>query len=122
MHLTVDNLDSFTQALEGLLKHYEGYVASAEKIGAIHASRQGTWRIRIPAHALHDFLRELMKLGEPQRTSLESQEVTEAYYDLEARCKVAQAEEKRLLQLLDSAVGATRRHLSGRERTQSRAG
>lgn len=105
MQLSVANLDTFAENLERLVNQYQGYVAMREISGTVETSRGGNWRLRIPAGSLQRFLTELLRLGEVTHTQLESQDVTEQYYDLEARLKVAQAEEKRLLQLLDTATG-----------------
>ncbi|GBD35066.1 hypothetical protein HRbin36_00170 [bacterium HR36] len=105
VQLSVANLDTFADSLDRLVNQYEGYVAMREISGTVETSREGRWRLRVPAGSLQSFLTELLRLGEVIHTQLESQDVTEQYYDLESRLKVAQAEEKRLLQLLDAATG-----------------
>lgn len=105
MKLWVQNLDVFADELASLVNKFQGYIAGTEFTGASYASRQGTWRIRVPSESLNTFLREVSRLGELENTSLQSQDVTEEYYDLELRLNVAKAEEKRLLQLLETTAG-----------------
>ncbi|MCS7167283.1 MAG: DUF4349 domain-containing protein [Gemmatales bacterium] len=105
VQLGVENLDLFAEQLDALVGKYQGYIARTEFTGASYARRQGSWRVRIPSDSLQLFLRDLSQLGELNKFSLQSQDVTEEYYDLESRLNVAKAEEKRLLELLDTVAG-----------------
>jgi hypothetical protein len=105
VHLVVQDFDQAEQELRQILAQQPGaYIAQAETSGSAGAPRSGRWKIRLPADSLDAFLAAVVKLGYPERNSVDSKDVTEEFYDLEARTKIKKAEEERLLRHLDKST------------------
>lgn len=109
--LVVEDFEKAEQELLHLLKTHQGYVARAEITGKSGTPRQGQWTVRVPVEQFDPFLEGLPNLGVPQRISRDSDDVTERYFDLEARLKVKKAAEGQLLKLLEKADGNLKDHL-----------
>ena len=60
---------------------------------------------RVPVDRFDDFVRQISRLGEVRTSHLGSQDVTEEFFDLEARIRNKQEEEKRLLKHLADSTG-----------------
>ncbi len=61
--------------------------------------------IRIPVDSYERFTEDAVRLGELQSRRLESQDVTEEFFDLDARIKNKKVEEARLLKHLEASTG-----------------
>jgi hypothetical protein len=96
VQLIVDDLTKAEQELQRLVTEHKGYIAKAEINGSTGQPRNGHWRLRVPGDHLQPCLEALTKLGVPQKNSTDSRDVTEEYYDLEARIKNKKVEESRL--------------------------
>jgi hypothetical protein len=96
VHLIVEDLTRAEQELQRLVTEHKGYIAQAEINGSTGQPRHGHWRVRVPTDHLQPCLEALTKLGVPQKNSTDSRDVTEEYYDLEARIKNKKVEETRL--------------------------
>jgi Domain of unknown function (DUF4349) len=83
----------------------DAYLAKAEISGSPGAPRSGMWIIRVPIAALDSFIDGLLKLGVPQKNSVDSKDVTEEYYDVQARIKNKKVEEERLVKHLEKSTG-----------------
>jgi hypothetical protein len=94
--LIVEDLTRGEQAVRQIVQEHKGYIAQHEVLGSTGQPRQGHWRLRVPADRLQDVLAALVQLGVPQKNSTDSRDVTEEYYDLEARLKNKKVEETRL--------------------------
>jgi uncharacterized protein DUF4349 len=105
VELTVENFSEAEKELLALVQSYKGYVALADSHGAPGVSRAGTWKVRVPIDRFDAFLEAVVKLGELRRRQIKSQDVTEEYYDLEARIKNKKVEETRLLKHLEESTG-----------------
>ena len=118
VNLIVEDFAKADQALIELVKTHKGYVISSEISGSPGSPRTGQWKVRVPIDQFDPFRAALAKLGEPERSSTDSQDVTEEYYDVEARIKTKKVEEASLLRLLENSTGkiddilAVRRELS----------
>src|SRR5262249_53432003 len=90
--------------------------------GSTGERRHGTWVLRVPVDRLDAFRAEVVKLGEPLKNSVDSEDVTEEYYDLQARIKNMQADEDALRKLYEKTTGklddilAVRRELANLRR------
>jgi hypothetical protein len=104
--LVVANLDQAEHRLKELIQgQKEAYIAHAEVANTAGTPRQGRWKIRIPVAGFDAFIDALLGLGVPERKDINSSDVTEQFYDIEARIKVKKAEEAQLLKLLDKSAG-----------------
>ncbi len=103
-------VESMAAAQERLTKLIEsvreqgGYLSRQEIIGSVGSHRRGSWTVRVPLAQFDGFVAEVEKLGELERNLRDSQDVTEAYADLEARLKNKQASETRLLSHLEKSA------------------
>jgi hypothetical protein len=101
--LAVENLAIAARDIEGKVKQYGGFVAGSE-LGAEGDStstrRTGTWKVRIPVAQFESFVKSLRGIGDVVNTKISSEDVSEEFYDVEARLRNKQAEEARLLQHL----------------------
>jgi hypothetical protein len=64
-----------------------GYQASSELHGSAGSPRSRTWKLRVPVARFEDFRAEVLKFGVPQRDRVDSEDITERYYDLAERLK-----------------------------------
>jgi hypothetical protein len=94
----------FNQALL-LADRYGGYVLSSDSYasGEEDSMKSGTIAIRIPASALDNALSDAGSLGELKNQSVQTEDVTEEYVDLQARITNSQAHVNALLALLAKA-------------------
>jgi hypothetical protein len=63
------------------------------------------WKVRIPGARFNEFREAVKKLGELIRYASDANDVTEEYYDLQARIENKEKEVKKLRELYDSATG-----------------
>ena len=103
--LVVEDFPKLETAILKLVKKCEGYLADTDVSGSTGASRSARWKIRIPIDKFESFLESATKLGELTRRQVHSQDVTEEFYDLEARIKNKKVEETRLLKHLQDSTG-----------------
>jgi hypothetical protein len=103
--LVAESLTTVEAELTRLVAESGGYVAETDVSGVSHERRQGSWKVRVPADRFSSFVAAVGKLGEMQQSHVDSQDVTQEYYDLEARISNKQQEEKRLLKHLDETTG-----------------
>jgi hypothetical protein len=103
--LVVEEFEPVSARIEGLVKQYDAYVARSNVGGTPGMPRTGEWTIRVPADHYDVLLAALRQLGEVRRIRSDSQDVTEEFYDVEARIRNKKQEEARLLKLLETAAG-----------------
>jgi hypothetical protein len=105
VELVVENVAGTAEALGRLVKQNGGYISESDIQSYSHLRQRATWKVRIPVDHFDAFLSEITRLGELQKNHLDSQDVTQEYYDLEARIANKQEEEKRLLKHLADSTG-----------------
>jgi hypothetical protein len=103
--LLVENIEPIAKQVSSLVQDARGYVAEEDTTGSPGSRRSMRWKIRIPVDQFESFVLKIAALGELERTNRTSQDVTEQYYDLEARIKNKQAEEKTLTKILEERTG-----------------
>ena len=106
VELVVEDLSTVVDDLTGLVKAHGGYVAETDVSGSAGGQRRGMWKVRVPVDRFDAFLAAVAKLGELQKNHVDSQDVTEEFYDIEARIANKQQEEKRLLKHLGDSTGS----------------
>ena len=105
LNLVVEDFSNVPIQVEALAKKFEGYVANSNLIGKSGETRHGTWKLRIPVTLYETFLAECRKLGEELNVAEDSSDVSEEFYDTEARIRNKQKEEEQLLKLLSERPG-----------------
>jgi hypothetical protein len=106
--LVVDEFDRGVEQLEALVKEQKAYVAKKEVKGTPGTPRTGTWTIRVPAASFDDFLASASRLGEVRRTNLETEDVTDQYFDTRAEVKNLEAREDALRGLYKEKLAGTK--------------
>lgn len=103
--LVVEDASATGDRIASLVKAAGGYISETDLSGDTNSQRQSTWKVRVPVEGFDGFLAAVSKLGELQRSHVDSQDVTQEYFDLEARIKNKQLEETRLLKHLEESTG-----------------
>ncbi len=103
--LRTDDLDAAEKKLEAMVKQFNGYLGSASRSGTKGSQRSGSWTIRIPSTGYGSFVKAIATIGELESSSQEAQDVSEEFYDVQARLKNKKVEEARLVELLQKATG-----------------
>ena len=87
------------------MQEARGYIAEENTTGSPGSQRSMHWKIRVPVDQFESFVGKVVALGELERNSRTSQDVTEQYYDIEARIKNKKAEEKTITKILEERTG-----------------
>jgi len=118
--LVVEDFTPVPALVDQLVKGYNGFIANSQVSGDAGEQRTGVWKLRIPIANFDAFLRDAQgNIGEVSRISRDSKDVSEEFYDVEARIRNKRQEETRLLKLLDERTG-TLEDVLGIERELSR--
>ncbi len=106
LNIEVADLASARKQVEELVKTSEGYVLSfSDRTNP--DLRGGDFQVKVPAGQLQSFIDELekMELISFER-SIRAEDVGEEYVDLQARLKVKQAVEARMIELMEKATSS----------------
>ena len=103
--LVVDSIAATDQAISGLIKEYEGFLAESDHSSVSQNHGLASWRVRVPVAHFEAFASAVARLGEVRQNHVGSQDVTEEYVDIEARIRNKREEEKRLLKHLADSTG-----------------
>ena len=103
--------DSTINALEALIDSVGGWVESSSVNGANYSSisrgsktsRSASYTVRVPNEKFNDMMSSLSALGNVPRSHVYTENVTSQYYDTQVRLSTYQAQEQRLLELLEKA-------------------
>src|SRR5262245_6949262 len=105
INLVVADFDDAHRSLTNLVESHGGFVARSDVSGSPGAPRHGSWTARVPVAKFRPFVDALVALGEATRNQTDSQDVTDEFYDTEARVKNKKVEEERLLEHLKKSTG-----------------
>jgi len=105
LDLAVDELDRASAKVGDLIASSGGYIAEETMSGSPGSTRSQFWRLRIPVDGFDGFVKSVMALGELVQFNRKSQDVTAEYYDVEARIKNKQVQEKTLQKILEERSG-----------------
>lgn len=103
--LVTDDLDKVAAALDAKIKEFGGYISNASRSGTRGEAREASWTVRVAAEKFDSFVAALPSLGELQSSSRKADDVSEEFYDVQARLKNKKIEEMRLIELLQKATG-----------------
>src|SRR5262249_17525342 len=93
MKLVVEKLDDAEEALDAARKEAKGEYEKVEVNRSANVVRSGTWRVRVPVNNLNSFRKAVAKIGNVERDTIESEDMTAKYYDLETHIKNRKAEQ-----------------------------
>jgi hypothetical protein len=105
VRIIVEDFEEIPEKVDRLVLGAGGFVAQQKLHGKSGRPRSGEWKIRLPLDGYAEFLDAAKKLGELQSLAANSQDVTDQYYDLEARIRNKQKEEARLVKHLEESTG-----------------
>lgn len=105
IELAVEDFSGVPERVVSLVKKFDAYVAASSLTGSTGDSRHGTWKIRVPVTRFEEFVGAAKGLGELINASTSSRDVSEEYYDVDARIRNKTKEEERLLKLLEERPG-----------------
>lgn len=96
-----EEFDTARDGLTAAVKQHKGLIAHSEITGSPGSVRAGQWRVRVPVEQYDAFRSAVLKLGEVEKDTSDSEDLTEEYYDLAAHIKNREAEEESLRKLLE---------------------
>jgi hypothetical protein len=105
LSIVAKNYDEANAAVQKLVAARGGYIEKLDAQAQSGDSRSLSVALRVPAKELEGLLVDLRKLGHLEEESKSNEEVSAEYVDLQARLKVAQATERRLVELLGARTG-----------------
>jgi hypothetical protein len=103
--LIVTDFDDSGRKLQQLVDSHDGYIAKSDVGITSGERRHASWTLRVPVAKFRDAMDGLARLGHATSTKHDSQDVTDEFYDLEARLKNKRVEEERLLDHLKKSTG-----------------
>jgi hypothetical protein len=103
--LVTEDLSALEAKLTQLIAAEKAYIADSERTGSAGAMRRGTWKVRVPVEAYDPFVKGVVALGELVSIKADSQDVSEEFFDLDARQAAKKVEEQRLLKHLTESTG-----------------
>jgi hypothetical protein len=103
--LVVENVDPIVKKVTSLVQDARGYIAEQNMTGSPGSQRSMRWKIRVPVDQFDSLVTAIVSLGELERNNRTSQDVTEQYYDIEARIKNKKVEEQTLNRILQERSG-----------------
>jgi hypothetical protein len=103
--LVVESVDPIAKKVSTLVQDAQGFIAEMSVTGSPGSRRSMQWKFRIPVERFDTFVDAIVSLGELERNNRTSQDVTEQYYDLEARIKNKKVEEQTLNKILQERSG-----------------
>lgn len=102
MALEVKNVTKAMDDIARLTKNLNGYVVTSS-ISKNDTYYQGSITIKVPYNKLTETTDKVAKLGTIRNKTVSSDDVTEEFYDSEARLKVLKKKEERLISFMDKA-------------------
>ena len=100
MDITVDDIGDAGDRIHQIVRESKGYVVKSEETGRAGLNRRAAWTVRVPARALGPVADALRDLGVVTRRSSDAKDVTDEFYDTEARLKHWKGEEETLVKLM----------------------
>jgi hypothetical protein len=105
IELRVDNLSEAADKLDMLVQAHHGLIAGSDVNTNPHIPRSGNWQVRIPVDGFSDFLKQVAKLGEGLRDKVNSEDITEKYFDSQIRIDNKKVQVERLQKILKEQTG-----------------
>ncbi|MCG8587480.1 MAG: DUF4349 domain-containing protein, partial [Pirellulales bacterium] len=87
-----------------LVAEHNGYIAGNSLSAESGSDRSGSWKLRVPTDQFEAFMEEAKALGEIIEYNVTSREVTDEYFDIQARSKNKQVERDRMQAILENKV------------------
>lgn len=101
--METDNLQETIDKMEQDLDRYGGHIHRYQVISEQDETPRGSFTLRVPSESLKEFVDSMRDYGVFTQEVLESDDVSETYYDIEANLRNQTIQERRLLDLLEDA-------------------
>src|SRR5262249_45857762 len=101
----IDNYDRFVNSLQNHVSSMRGYISQIQANRASFHFSNGLFVLRIPPERLTEFVSWLKEQGMVSSESIKADDISEQYYDLQARLDNARRFETRLLEMLKTQTG-----------------
>ncbi len=98
IRLEVESLADFKGKVENWVKNYGGYIASSDE-----GSSYVNYTVKIPSNRFDEAMGETASFGKLKNKNINSQDVTDRYYDLKSRLETKRVMQERLENYLKSA-------------------
>lgn len=105
LHLVVERYEGVRRRIEQLVGEAGGYVAKSTVDHQLGRVSSATLVVRVPAAAFGGIVGRIEALGTLTHQAMDSEDITEQYFDLDARLRNARRLEARLLELLAKQAG-----------------
>ncbi len=100
LSMFVNDFNKSATEIENLTIQFGGEVAGKSS-NAGETYVYGTMTLWIPSEKLQQFIKEVEKVGKVSSSNVSAQDISDQYYDLQARLETKKKQESRLLSLLD---------------------
>lgn len=100
------DFDKATAELEKMTEQYGGYIQTSSVSGNSYSSssaRRASYTLRIPSDKFREFLSAFGELVNVTNTSLTSDDITDKYYDIEARLETLESQRQALQKILEES-------------------
>lgn len=104
MELETQDFDTASGEIEALVKALGGYFQQSSVSNGSSGYRHGSYTIRVPAAAFEDFFRQAGEVCHMTYKNTNGDNISESYYDTEARLETARIKLERLQELLAKAT------------------
>ena len=104
--IKVGDVQAVMDKIIGLTNQNKGYIVNSS-IYKQEEFFRANLTVKIPREKLNDAIHTISGFGEVTRNETYTEDVTEEYYDSQARLKILEAKETRLIDLLDKAADIT---------------
>ena len=105
MSIVVESFDEVETTINRLVKTHHGYIANFNENRSQGANRAATWVLRVPVGGFNEVLDAVADLGVPESRTVDSEDVSEQFVDLEAQLKNRRRLETEMLELLEKRDG-----------------
>lgn len=103
LQIEVKDIKTGSEEMMKLVSKLNGYIASSNNWIDENNQRFNSFQVRIPVRSFYTALARLEDLGEIKQRSMNGQDVTEEYIDVEARLKNLKLQEERYRAILQKA-------------------
>jgi Domain of unknown function (DUF4349)/Putative zinc-finger len=105
VELEVVGFDNAVQKITAFANEEHGYVATTDSEKQANGKLKGQIVVKVLPENLDRFLQRIRSLGELKNQTLDTEDVTKAYFDTDARLKNAHVMEQRLIDMLKTKTG-----------------
>jgi len=105
VQIEIASFDDAVQKITGFAKEDAGYVATTNSGKQANGKLRGRVVVKVLPENLDRFLQKVRGLGELKNQTLDTEDVTKAYFDTDARLKNALVMEQRLIDMLKTKTG-----------------